>query len=53
MRTLQQLDQLRDEAVALRLAGKLAYHGCLRIEVRRSGPLYRKIAGWASAVMDA
>jgi hypothetical protein len=30
-----------------------AYHGCLRIEVRRSGPLYRKIAGWASAVMDA
>lgn len=30
-----------------------AYHGCLRIEVRRSGPLYRKIAGWASAIMAA
>ena len=29
------------------------YHGCLRIEVRRSGPLYRKIAGWASAIMAA
>lgn len=27
-----------------------AYHGCLRIEVRRSGGLYRKIAGWASAI---
>ena len=27
-----------------------AYHGCLRIDVRRSGELYRKIAGWASAV---
>jgi hypothetical protein len=27
------------------------YHGCLRIEVRRSRPLYRKIEGWASAAM--
>src|SRR5262249_17930285 len=25
------------------------YHGCLRIEVRRSAGLYRKIAGWATA----
>ena len=28
-----------------------AYHGCLRIDVRRSSALYRKIAGWASAAM--
>jgi hypothetical protein len=27
------------------------YHGCLRIEVRRSGELYRKIEGWASGAM--
>ena len=27
------------------------YHGCLRIDVRRSGALYRKIEGWASATM--
>jgi predicted transcriptional regulator len=27
------------------------YHGCLRIDVRRSGELYRRIEGWASAVM--
>jgi hypothetical protein len=27
------------------------YHGCLRIEVRRSGELYRKIDGWASGAM--
>jgi transcriptional regulator with XRE-family HTH domain len=26
------------------------YHGCLRIDVRRSGELYRTIEGWASAV---
>ncbi len=25
------------------------YHGCLRIEVRRSAEIYRKIEGWASA----
>src|SRR5262249_10499946 len=24
------------------------YHGCLRIDVRRGGELYRKIDGWAS-----
>ena len=29
------------------------YHGCLRIDVRRSSELYRRIEGWASAVMDA
>jgi hypothetical protein len=29
------------------------YHGCLRLEVRRSGELYRKIEGWASGVMAA
>jgi hypothetical protein len=26
------------------------YHGCLRVEVRRSAVLYRKIEGWASAI---
>jgi hypothetical protein len=29
------------------------YHGCLRIDVRRSSDLYRKIEGWASAAMGA
>jgi transcriptional regulator with XRE-family HTH domain len=29
------------------------YHGCLRIDVRRSADLYRKIEGWAAAVMRA
>ena len=29
------------------------YHGCLRIDVRRSGELYRRIEGWASAAMVA
>jgi hypothetical protein len=28
------------------------YHGCLRIEVNRSSGLYRKIEGWAKAVMN-
>ncbi len=28
------------------------YHGCLRIEVNRSSRLYRKIEGWAEAVMS-
>jgi len=27
-----------------------SYHGCLRVDVRRSCVLYRKIEGWASAV---
>jgi hypothetical protein len=26
------------------------YHGCLRVDVRQSGELYRTIEGWASAV---
>lgn len=26
------------------------YYGCLRIDVRRSGELYRKIEGWVSAI---
>ena len=26
------------------------YHGCLRVDVRRSCELYRKIEGWASAM---
>ena len=26
------------------------YHGCLRVDVRRSCELYRRIEGWASAV---
>jgi transcriptional regulator with XRE-family HTH domain len=29
------------------------YHGCLRIEVRRGSGLYRKIEGWAEAIMSA
>jgi predicted transcriptional regulator len=29
------------------------YHGCLRVEVRRSTDLYRQIEGWAAAAMDA
>jgi hypothetical protein len=28
------------------------YLGCLRIDVRRSGDLYRKIEGWAAAAMS-
>jgi len=28
-----------------------AYHGCLRIDVRRSSDLYGKIEGWAAAAM--
>jgi transcriptional regulator with XRE-family HTH domain len=27
------------------------YHGCLRVDVRRSAELYRKIEGWAAAAM--
>jgi hypothetical protein len=27
------------------------YHGCLRVEVRRSADLYRQIEGWAGAIM--
>jgi hypothetical protein len=26
------------------------YHGCLVVDVRRSGELYRKIEGWVSAI---
>jgi transcriptional regulator with XRE-family HTH domain len=29
------------------------YFGCLRVEVRQSGALYRKIEAWASAAMSA
>jgi hypothetical protein len=29
------------------------YHGCLRIEVRQGSDLYRKIDGWAEAIMSA
>ena len=29
------------------------YHGCLRIDVRRSSGLYRQIEGWAEAIMSA
>jgi transcriptional regulator with XRE-family HTH domain len=29
------------------------YHGCLRVEVRRGSGLYRKIEGWAEAIMSA
>jgi hypothetical protein len=27
------------------------YHGCLKVDIRRSSTLYRKIKGWASAAM--
>jgi transposase len=30
-----------------------SYHGCLRIDVRRSRALYRKIEGWAAAVTNS
>jgi len=30
-----------------------AYHGCLRIDVRRSSGLYRKIEAWAAGIMSA
>ncbi len=30
-----------------------AYHGCLRIDVRQSADLYRKIEGWARAAMPS
>lgn len=29
------------------------YHGCMRIEVRRSLELFQRIEGWAQAVMDS
>ena len=29
------------------------YHGCLRIDVRRSSGLYHKIEGWAAGIMTA
>ena len=29
-----------------------AYLGCLRIDVRRSSDLYRKVEGWAAAAMS-
>jgi hypothetical protein len=29
------------------------YHGCLRVQVRRSTELYRQIEGWAAATMAA
>jgi transposase len=29
------------------------YHGCLRVDVRRSSGLYRKIEGWAAAIMSS
>jgi hypothetical protein len=27
------------------------YHGCLKVDVRRSSHLYRRIEGWAAAAM--
>jgi transposase len=29
------------------------YHGCLRIDVRRSSDLYRRIEGWSAAIMSS
>jgi hypothetical protein len=60
-------DDLREQARALRTQGlsyneivaqlgvakSEDYHGCLRIDVRRSAVLYRKIEGWAFAAMAA
>jgi hypothetical protein len=28
------------------------YHGCLRIDVRRSSSLYHRIEGWSAAIVD-
>jgi hypothetical protein len=28
------------------------YHGCLRIDVRQSSSLYRRIEGWSAAIMS-
>lgn len=28
-----------------------AYHGCLKVDVRRSSGLYRQVEGWARAAM--
>lgn len=39
------------KTVRMNVAGN--YHGCLKVEVRRSAELYRKIEGWASGVMAA
>lgn len=41
----------RHNPKTVRLNVGASYHGCLRIDVRRSGELYRKIEGWASAAM--
>ena len=30
-----------------------SYHGCLRIDVRTSAALYRRIEGWAGAIMGS
>jgi hypothetical protein len=63
MRNSQDLDHLKARAVELRREGKSRreirknvgedYHGCLRIDVHRSRDLYRKIEGWAEAIMSA
>jgi hypothetical protein len=29
------------------------YHGCLRVDVRRSSGLYRKVEGWADGILSA
>jgi hypothetical protein len=42
----------RDKPQTLRKNTGDRYRGCLRIDVRRSGELYRKIEGWASAIMS-
>lgn len=41
----------RDNPLTTRKNTGDGYHGCLRVDVRRSTELYRKIEGWASAVM--
>ena len=52
------LDQFRSPALkrhnpkTVRKSVGDGYRGCLRIDVRRSSSLYRKIEGWAAAVMS-
>ena len=57
--TNAQLSQFRSPALkrhnpkTVRKNVGVDYHGCLRIDVRRSSDLYRKIEGWATAAMGA
>ena len=41
------------QAARAAAAAQIGPHGCLRLEVRRSTNLYRKVEGWAAAAMCA